>query len=121
MRPWRQMDIQQEVEAIKKELVDLIVVHLRENKIDEQKARQLAADFLAVLPISTQRDLLEKLKSLGTKYPEAQELYVKELREVSDQQREQVLLQMRDCIKEGNMEQAIIIARTVDETGGATP
>ena len=57
------MDIQQEVEEVKRELVELIIKHLRENKIPVDKAKKLAADFLNVLPISDQQDLLEKLKT----------------------------------------------------------
>ena len=53
------MDIQQEVEEVKRELVELIIKHLRENKIPVDKAKKLAADFLNVLPISDQQDLLE--------------------------------------------------------------
>ena len=55
------MDIQKEVEQIKKELVDLIVLHLKANKMEAQTAQKLAADFLAILPVKDQKDLLDKL------------------------------------------------------------
>lgn len=107
------MDIAQEVEMVKKELVDIIITHLKENKIEVEKARQLAADFLAVLPIKDQQDLLIKLKNLGEKYEEAKEIYVDELKKASEEQRDQVLNQMRDAIKQGNMDKAIGIAKTM--------
>lgn len=109
------MDIHQEVEEIKKELVELIIAHLRENKIDEAKARQLAADFLAVLPIGTEQELLQKLKTLGQTYPEAQALYVRELKVIRDKQQDVALNKMRDYIHQGNMEQAITVAKSFAE------
>src|SRR3989344_555057 len=98
------MDIQQEVEAIKKELVELIIKHLRENKLPSEKAKKLAEDFLNVLPISDQQDLLEKLKNLGADYQEAKEIYVDELKRISEEKRNETLSQMRDHIKQGNID-----------------
>lgn len=113
------MDIAQEVEAVKKELTDLIIVHLRENKIEADKARQLAADFLAVLPIQNHQDLLNKLKELGEKYQEAKAVYVEKLAVDTNAQTQTALASMRDAIKQGNMEQAIMTAKTVSQ--GGTP
>ncbi len=111
------MDIAQEVEAVKKELVELISKHLRENKIEADKARQLAADFLAVLPIQNHQDLLEKLKELGDKYQEAKEIYVGKLGADTNEQTKLALTTMRDAIAQGNMEQAITVAKTLNQTG----
>lgn len=107
------MNIQEEVEDVKKELVDLIVKHLRTNKLDAEEAKKLAADFLAVLPIESYRDLLNKLKSLGEKYDEAKKIYTKELRKVSLAQDEEVLNKMRDAISEGKIEEAILQAKSM--------
>lgn len=101
------MDIQEEVEAIKRELVELIIKHLRENRIPVDKAKQLAKDFLNILPISDQQDLLNKLKNLGDSYGEAKEIYVRELTKASEQNRERALSQIRDHIKLGNINEAI--------------
>ena len=38
-------DIKEETEIIKKDLVELIIKHLRENKLTPEKAKQLATDF----------------------------------------------------------------------------
>lgn len=111
------MDIRQEVEAVKKELTDLIIVHLRENKIEVDKARALASDFLDVLPIQTHQDLLNKLKELGEKYTEAKIVYVEKLAIDTNAQTQQALTAMRDAIKQGNMEQAINAAKTVSVGG----
>ena len=107
------MDIQQEVEQIKKELVDIIVLHLKQNKIHADQAQKLAADFLAELPIKDQKDMLEKLKKLGNTYMEMKEIYVKELAKFNEAEREHALLRMRNSIAEGNIEHAINVAKTL--------
>lgn len=109
------MDIQQEIKLIEEELLGLIIAHLENNKIDTIKAQQLAKDFLAILPVSDQKDLLGKLKTLSGTYNEAKELYVDELSRVSDTQRDQVLAKMRDAIQQGDIEKAVTIAKTMQE------
>lgn len=110
------IDIQREIEEIKKELVTLIVEHLKANKMQAQQAQKLASDFLAVLPIKDQRDLLEKLKQLGDVYQEMREIYLKELTKINEEEREHALLQMRNAIAEGKIEQAITVAKAMNKT-----
>ena len=107
------MDINTEVEEVKKELLELIIEHLKQNKIQAEAAQQLARDFLAVLPIKDQADLLNKLKNLGEKYKEVNEVYLDELSKASDEKRDQALTQMRDFIKQGNIDSAIQTAKTL--------
>ena len=107
------MDIQQQVEAVKRELVELIIKHLKENKLPAEKAKKLAEDFLNVLPIKDRQDLLEKLKNLGENYLEAKEVYVDELKRASEKKRIDTLSQMRDHIKQGNIDNAIETAKTL--------
>lgn len=109
------MDLVQEVEEVKKELLELIITHLKQNKIQAPQAQHLARDFIAVLPIKDQADLLAKLKSLGEKYKEAEEVYLGELGRASDSQRDQALSSMRDYIKQGNIEKAIETAKTLTQ------
>ena len=110
------VDIATEVEEVKKELLELIITHLKQNKIQAPQAQQLARDFIAVLPIKDQADLLAKLKSLGEKYKEAEEVYLGELEKASDEKRDQALTQMRDQIKQGNIEKAIETAKTLTQS-----
>ncbi len=107
------MDLQSKVETIKQELVELIVKHLKENKIEIAKARKLAGDFLRVLPVRDQQDLLLKLKNLGEEYSEAREIYVRELGEINEANRHQALSQMHELIKAGKIEDAIAVAKSV--------
>lgn len=107
-------DIQKEVELVKRELVELIIEHLKDNKIDVDTSRKLASDFLAVLPISTWVDLLTKLKQLGQKYPEARELYYEELEKEEERKKHIALDQIRDHIQQGQIEEATNVARTLN-------
>lgn len=109
------MDLVEEVKIIEKELLELIIVHLKANKIDVEKARQLAKDFLAVLPVKDQKDMLEKLKGLGEQYEEAKQIYSEELAKISDKIREETLTQMRDFIKQGNIDSAIATAKNMPQ------
>ncbi len=104
--------IDEEIEEVKKKLVDLIIVHLEANQIEPEKAKQLASDFLAVLPVKDHKDLLEKLKNLGEKYPEAKEIYVDEIVDDAKTKDNEALNQMRNHISTGNIEQAIAIAKS---------
>lgn len=107
------MDINQEVEEVKKELVEIIIERLKNNKIPLEKAQQLARDFLQILPIKDQAELLAKLKNLGEKYEEANAVFVKELSKDSEEKKDQALRSMRSSIQQGNIEQAISIAKTL--------
>ena len=107
------MNLTDEIELVKKELLELIVEHLQQNKLQAPEAQQLARDFLAVLPIKDQADLLNKLKDLGQKYKEANEVYLDELEKVTDEKRDLALNSMRDSIKQGQIDQAIQTAKTL--------
>lgn len=110
------MDITKEVEQIEKELLELIVVFLKENKMPLERGQQMARDFLALLPMVDQKDLLTKLKQLSDNYTETRELYLKELTKVNELSREEALTQMRNAVAQGNLDHAILVAKKI--TGG---
>lgn len=110
------VDIQQDVQAVEKELTDIIVRYLKENKMDMPTAQKLAADFLAVLPIHNRVELLEKLKNLSDKYKEVKPIYAHTLEKVTEESDTQKLNAMRDHIKQGNIEEAITAAKTMNPT-----
>lgn len=108
------MDIQQDVQVVEKELTDIIVQYLKENKMELLTAQKLAADFLAVLPIQSRADLLQKLKDLSTKYKEVKSVYTHALGKVIQENDEQRLTAMRDHIRQGNIEEAITVAKSMN-------
>lgn len=109
------MNLAEEVESVKKELLELIIEHLKQNKIEATETQQLARDFLSALPIKDQADLLNKLKGLGEKYKEANEVYLEELEKVTDEKRDLALNSMRNFIKQGQIDQAITTAKTLTD------
>jgi hypothetical protein len=109
------MDIVQEVSSVEDELLTLIVQHLEENKLEPAKAQQLARDFLAILPVADQHELLQKLKELGGTYAEAQILYIEELAKIDEMKKDDVLNHMRSAIKNGDIENAISVAKAYTE------
>lgn len=115
------MDLTQEVKQVEKELVELIIAHLKANQIAVDTARQQAKDFLALLPVKDQKDLLDKLKGLSEKYMEAKEIYAEELGKVEEAVRQQTLDQMRMHIQQGNIDTAIAVAKAMyaDPTAGS--
>lgn len=109
------MDIPAEVEEIKKELASIIIDHLKQNKIKAEDAQKQAREFLSLLPIKDQADLLAKLKNLGDKYAESESVYLHELEKSEAEKRDQTLSQMRDHIKQGNINEAINTAKTLTQ------
>lgn len=109
------MDLQQEIETIKKELVEIIIENLKTNNLSVDQAKQLAADFLTVLPIRSYEDLLNKLKKLGEEYKEAKEIYIDELTKISRAKDEEALNKMRDFIKLGKIEEAVSVAKAMEK------
>ncbi|MEK7573895.1 MAG: hypothetical protein AAB531_05755 [Patescibacteria group bacterium] len=111
------MDINQETEVIKKELAELIIKHLRENKLTPEKAKQLANDFLSKLPLEDQKDLLKKLEELGGNYEEAREVYIDELAKAENEKTQQALTLMRGHIEKGNIDEAVNTAKSLNSGG----
>lgn len=103
--------MQQKIEEIEKELLEVIVKHLEENKMELGTAQKLARDFLSMLPAQTQDELLNKLKTLGDTYAEAKEVYVEENGKELAQKEGDTLTQMRNAIQQGNIDHAITVAK----------
>lgn len=106
---------QPEIDAIEKELLEVIARHLEDNKMDIKTAQKLAKDFLGVLPIQNREDLLTKLKTLGTTYEEAQEVYLQESSKDTVVKEQQALATMSDAIKQGNIDHALSIAKDLQQ------
>ena len=107
------MDIQQKTEEVEKELLDIIILHLQNRQIDMNTASKLARDFIAVLPIQNRQDLLLKLQNLGNSYKEAKAVYQQELAKDVVQKEQQALIQMQGAIRQGNIDHAINVAKSL--------
>lgn len=105
------MDLQKEIFKVEKKLMQIIVDHLKANKIALPQAQQLARDFLALLPFADQKDLLLKLQKLSNSYEEAKTVYVEELASYNEEKKNVVLTQMRNHIMQGQIDDAIRVAK----------
>jgi len=105
-----------DISTIEKELLNLIVEHLKENKIKAIDAKNQAKEFLSFLPFADRADLLIKLKALGNKYEESGKVYLNELQKQSENEREKTLNEMRSHIQTGNIEAAINSAKSAAQS-----
>lgn len=108
-------DIQNLYNDIEKDLLSHIILNMQQRKISTEDAQKLAREFLALLPAKDKEDLLNKLKNLGEKYPEAKSVYVKYYASEDEEQRQNKLQGMLEHVRAGNIEQAINVAKGVNQ------
>lgn len=106
------------VDQIERDLLAHIYTNLKENKISGMVAQTLAKEFLALLPFKDKKDLVDKLSTLGEKYPEARQTYVNLGIPLEEQQRQERLEQMRAHIKAGDLDKALAVAKGGTPNGG---
>ena len=103
--------MQQITDDLEKELLEIIITHLRSHEMHEPQARKLAHDFLLLLPLEDKQDLLQKLYALSKRHRETKELYLKYAKPIEEEDRQKKLALMSDHIKNGQIEHAINIAK----------
>jgi len=103
------------MDAVERKLLELIVQHLQDNKMDVPTAQKLARDFLSVLPVQSRADLLNKLKNLGEKYDEAKQVYFQESSKDNEAKEKEALYNMTHAIRQGNIDHALSIAKNLKE------
>lgn len=96
---------------IERDLLFHIILNMRHRKISVGEAENLAKEFLTLMPAIDKEDLLNKLNSLGHKYPEAQAVYVKYAAPYEEEKRIKLLQTMTEHIQKGNIEEAISLAK----------
>ncbi len=103
--------LQQTVTDVEKELLNEIIIRLKENRMTPQDAQKLAKDFLALLPFHDQKDLLEKLKQLSQNNLMLSGIYLHYAAPQEEADRQKKLELMSKHIQEGNIEHAIAVAK----------
>ena len=96
---------------IEKDLLNEIVKNLRKHKLEPQKAQLLAQEFLSHLPPQDFNQLVEVLKNMSAKFPEAGTVYVKYYAIQERLSTQSKLQSMALHIQNGNIEKAIEVAR----------
>ncbi len=103
-------------QAVEKELLDLILLHLESGSLELEKAQEISREYLALLPFRDKAELLKKLGSLSGKYQEAQEVYTKFAAAIEKEDAAEKVEQMSQHIKSGNIEEAINVAKGGDKS-----
>lgn len=103
--------MQNTVIDVEEELLREIITRLEKGSLTVDNAQKLAKEFLALLPVKDQQDLLEKLHTLSGKNTDARGIYLKYAIPLEEQERHQKLELMSKHIHSGNIEQAIAVAK----------
>lgn len=105
-------DLPDMVSSVEKDLLLEIIENMKYRKLTIGEAHKLAKEFLSLLPANDKEDLLRKLSTLGQNYEEARDVYAKYVAPHEEEKRQNLLNQMREHLKSGNIEQAIAVAKT---------
>lgn len=100
---------------VEKDLLAAIIENLKKNSLQVEQARELAREFLALLPMEDKRDLLDKLYKFSQEHAETKDLYLKYAKPLEEEDRQKKLALMSEHIKNGQIEHAIAVAK------GGTP
>jgi len=96
---------------VERDLLFYIIIHLREEKLTIGQAKDLAKNFLDLLPIANKEELLNKLKILGETYKEAKEVYVKYINMYLEEKEKKQLSLIRMYMKQEDYEKALMVAK----------
>ncbi len=95
--------LEQLVQDIKRDLMIEVIVDLKNTKLSIDQARELARDFLNILPPINKEELLKKLGELGKVYKEVRAVFIKYARLYDDEKRWYSLEQAHTYLQEGNV------------------
>ena len=107
--------LQDTVVEVEKELLDVIIARLDQEKMSPEEAQKLAQEFLSFLPIQDQRDLLTKLLKLSQDNPSTKGIYLTYAKPYEENERERKLKLMSEHLHKGEIEHALTVAQ------GGTP
>jgi hypothetical protein len=99
------------VSDVEKELLQVIIDHMKDNSMTEEQARTVAQEFLALLPMHDKKDLLTKLYDFSQKHVETKSLYLKYAKPYEEEERQRKLTLMSEHIKNGQIEHALTVAK----------
>lgn len=101
------------VTDIEKELLQAIITNLKADLLTEEQARNLAKEFLTLLPMEDKKDLLDKLFKFSKAHVEAKGVYLKYAKPYEEEERQRKLNLMSQHIQDGKIEHAINVAKGV--------
>lgn len=96
---------------VEQELLNTIIANLDQATITVEEAQAVAKEFLALLPLQDQKDLLEKLYKLSQDHTETKGMYLKYAKPIEEEERQKKLALMSEHIKNGQIEHALAVAK----------
>jgi hypothetical protein len=103
--------LQDTVVDIEKTLIDEIFKRIDQEKITVEHAQKLTDEFLALLPVEDQKELLEKLRTLSQTNSDAQGVFLDYIKSSEAQETSTKLDSMSKHLHQGNIEQALAIVK----------
>lgn len=103
--------LQDTVVDIEKTLIDEIFKRINQEKISLEQAQKLTEEFLALLPVNDQKELLEKLRELSQTNTDAQGVFLDYIKSSEAQETSTKLDHMSRHLHQGNIEEALAIAK----------
>ena len=110
-------NLQEEITDIERELLDEIIARLNQNKMSPEEAQKLAKEFISLLPIKDQKDLLEKLSKLSKANQATAGIYLKYAKPYEENESQRKLELMSQHLHQGNIEEALHIAKGGSSNG----
>lgn len=107
--------LQDEIIDIEKELLNAIITRLENNNMSAEEAQQLAQQFLTLLPVADQKDLLTKLYKLSQTNNAAKSIYIEYMKPHEENERQKKLTLISQHLHQGNIEEALGIAKKNNE------
>jgi hypothetical protein len=88
------------IKQIERELLYQIIFSLQNSETSVEEAKNLANDFLAELPISSEEEMYQKLSKLGEKYDEARKVFLKHGVPLEEKKTQEKIAQLQKSIEE---------------------
>lgn len=96
---------------VQRDLLFELIMSMRHKLITVGGGRRLAKDFLALFPFQTKEEIIEKMKNLSEKYPEARAVYLKYAVPHINQTEKELIDKMSQHLQGGDIEKALNIAK----------
>ncbi len=96
---------------VQRDLLFELIMSMRHKLITIGGGRRLTKDFLALFPFQTKEEVIEKMKGLSEKYPEARTVYLKYAVPHINQAEKELIDKMTQHLKSGNIEEALNVAK----------
>lgn len=104
-------DVKSTVNDIKRDLLFEIIIRMRRALLSVEDARKITGDFLALLPVESCDELFAKLFRLADKHTEVRSVFVKHAGSYHEENRQNKLFAMRECLTLGDVECALSVAK----------